>query len=118
VASFGVVELEGAGDGVEDPCRDTPKRAALELGVVLDAHTGEGGDLAAAQSGDPALPGLGYAGLLGGDLGSSRGQELADFGSVVHVVHGTTANVGQGCSIGTPIISDFSSGRGDGLLGA
>jgi hypothetical protein len=36
VTPFGVVELEGAGDGVEDRRRSAGDRAAFELGVVLD----------------------------------------------------------------------------------
>jgi hypothetical protein len=61
---------------------------------------------------------LGYARLLGSDLGSPRGEELADFGTVVHVDHGTTVTGDEGCPVGTPIISDFSRRRGDGVLGA
>ena len=68
---------------------DAAEGTAFELGVVLNAHPGEGGDLAAPQPGDAALPCLRYLGLLGSDLGAPRGEELADFGSVVHVNDGT-----------------------------
>jgi len=40
VGPFGVVELQRPGQGVEDRCRDSSDRAALELGVVLDADRG------------------------------------------------------------------------------
>jgi hypothetical protein len=39
VGAFGVVELQGAGEGVEHAGRDTGQKAALELGVVLHAHS-------------------------------------------------------------------------------
>jgi hypothetical protein len=48
VGSLGVVELQGAGDGVKDGGGDASDRPAFEFGVVLDADPGEGGDLAAA----------------------------------------------------------------------
>ena len=86
---FGVVELQGAGDRVEDGGGDAGDRAAFELGVVLDADPGEGGDLAAAQPGHPAGADVGQARLLRGDLGSPRDQELADLGTVVHAVDAT-----------------------------
>jgi hypothetical protein len=41
---LGVVELEGAGDGVQDTSRDPGQGASLQLGVILDAHPGQGGD--------------------------------------------------------------------------
>ena len=77
---FGVVELQGAGDRVEDRGGDAADRAAFELGVVLDADPGERGDLAAPQSRYAAGADVGQAGLLRGDLGSPRDQELADLG--------------------------------------
>ena len=70
--------------------------AAFELGVVLDADPGERGDLAAAQPGHPAVARGGQAGLLRGDLGSARDEELADLGSVVHAIEGTAARHGRG----------------------
>ena len=59
MGAFGVVELQGAGERVEDAGGDSGEGAAFELGVVLDAHPGQRGDLAAPQPGDPALPGGG-----------------------------------------------------------
>ncbi len=47
VGAFGVVELEGAGDGFEDGRGDAGEVAAFEFGVVLDADVGQRGDLAA-----------------------------------------------------------------------
>jgi len=42
VGPLGVVELEGAGDRVQHARRDPSQGASLELGVVLDAHPGQG----------------------------------------------------------------------------
>lgn len=105
------VQLQGAGDGVEDAGRHPGELAALEPSVVLDAHPGEAGDLAAAQSGHPALSDDGHAGLLGGDLRAAGGEELAYFGSVVHGVHGSSDAVGVGCPVDTPHRGDFSRVR-------
>ena len=54
VGAFGFVELQGAGDGFEDAVGDTGEVAALEPGVVVDAHPGQDGDLFAAQARAPA----------------------------------------------------------------
>lgn len=53
VGAFGVVELEGAGDGFENGGGGSGEVSALQLGVVLHAHIGERGYLAAAQAGYP-----------------------------------------------------------------
>jgi hypothetical protein len=71
VGALGVVELQGAGDGLEHAGRDAGELAALELGVVLDAHPGQRGDLAAAQAGHAAPAGGRDAGPLRGDLGAA-----------------------------------------------
>jgi hypothetical protein len=56
---FGVVELEGAGDRVEDGRGGAGEGAAFQFGVVLDAHVGECGDLAAAQAWDATVANVG-----------------------------------------------------------
>ena len=48
--AFGVVESQRAGDGVEDLIGDAGEVASFDLGVVLDAEPGKGGDLGAAKS--------------------------------------------------------------------
>ena len=118
VGPFGVVELQGAGDRVEDGGGDAGDRAAFELGVVLDADPGQGGDLAAAQPGHPAGADVGQPRLLRGDLGSPRDQELADLGTVVHAVDGTADSARLGCPIGTRLDRDSQLGWESGLLGA
>jgi hypothetical protein len=116
VGAFGFVKLECTGDRVQDGGRDAAECTAFKLGVVLHAHPGQVGDLAATQPRDPATPRLRYPGLLGSDLGTPRGQELADFGAVVHINDGTTATGWLGCPINTPINSDFLARRGAAFL--
>ena len=48
VGPFGVVEAEGTRDRVQHGGGDAGDGAAFQLGVVLDADPGQGGDLAAA----------------------------------------------------------------------
>ena len=80
VGPLGLVELQGVGDAVDDAVGDAGGVAALEPGVVLDGDAGEEGDLLAAQARDPPAVAAvdGQPGLLGGDPGPSRGQELPD----------------------------------------
>jgi hypothetical protein len=51
VGSFGLVQLEGACEGVEDFGGGSGEVAALHACVVLDADTGEHGDFFATQAG-------------------------------------------------------------------
>jgi pimeloyl-ACP methyl ester carboxylesterase len=57
VDAFGVVEQQGAGDGVQDGVGGAAGIAALQPGVVRDADPGQQRDLLAAQARDPAGPG-------------------------------------------------------------
>jgi hypothetical protein len=118
VGAFGVVELQGAGDGVEDARGGPSECAAFELGVVLHTHFGQRGDLAAPEPGDATPPGGGEAGLLGADLRAAGGEKVAHFGSVVHGFDGTTLSEDVGCTGSTPISSDFLASRGAGALDA
>ncbi|GAA1722926.1 hypothetical protein GCM10009734_29130 [Nonomuraea bangladeshensis] len=68
MGAFGVVQVQGAGERVEDAGRDSGQVAAFELGVVLHAHPGQGGDLAAPEAGNASSPGYGQARLPGRDL--------------------------------------------------
>lgn len=67
VRAFGVIELEGAAERVEDFFGGAGELAAFQADVVVDADTGEQGDFLAAQAGDPALAVAegGQAGLPG-----------------------------------------------------
>jgi hypothetical protein len=55
VKALGVVELQGAGERIEDAVGGAAQVAALESHVVLDAHAGEHGDLFATKAGDAPL---------------------------------------------------------------
>jgi len=46
---FGLVQLQGAGDGVEDAVGYSRQVASLQLRVVIGAHSGEHGDFLATQ---------------------------------------------------------------------
>jgi len=104
VVAFGLVELERAGESFEHELGDSAHVAALEALVVLDADTGERGDLLAAQA-FHASPAVGrQARLLGRDLRPPRRQELGD---VAVVIHQRADNVragpaAVGCPAGTP----------------
>ena len=55
VGALGVVEAQRVGESFEDLVRGAGGVAALQALVVLDADTGQGGDLFAAQPGDASL---------------------------------------------------------------
>jgi hypothetical protein len=48
VHTFGIVELQGAGERIEHAGGHAGQRAAFELGVVLHAHPGQRSDLTAS----------------------------------------------------------------------
>lgn len=84
VGALGVVELQCSGERFEDRRRRAGDGAPFQAGVVLDAHPGEGRDLAASKTGHAATTAGREPCGLGRDLRASRHQEFADLGSVVH----------------------------------
>ena len=84
VGAFGVVELERAGECAQHALGDPVHVAALEAGVVRDAHPGQDGDLLAAESGNAARAVAGQPDLVWGDPRTAGGQELADLLFGVH----------------------------------
>ena len=103
VGPLGLVELQGAGHGVEDVVRDAADVALLQADVPVGADPGQHGDLLAAQPGHPPLAAAGgQPDLLGGELGPTGGQELANLSPVVHVDDGTTAARRKGGRADTP----------------
>lgn len=106
MGAFGVVELQGAGQGVEDGSGDAGEGSALELGVVLDADAGEGGDLGAPQAGHAPDADVRQPHLLNADLGPPRGEELADLGAVVHAPTVGPGAGAVGCPVSTPLGRD------------
>jgi hypothetical protein len=89
VFAFGVVEVQGAGDAVQDAVGGPRQVAALESHVVVERDAGQQCDLLAAQPFHPPVTAKGgQPGLLGGDAGAAGDEELPDLGAVVHVRHG------------------------------
>jgi hypothetical protein len=85
VPTFGLVQLQRPGKGVQHALRDPAQVAPLQAGVVVDTYPGQQGDLLPAQARHAAVAAVGgQAGLLGGDPGPPGGQELADLVAVVH----------------------------------
>jgi hypothetical protein len=83
VRSFGLVQLQGLGQRLEHALGRPVGIAALQAGVVVDAHSSQQRDLFAAESGHAPVAAVGgQAGLLGGDPGPPGGQELADLVAV------------------------------------
>ena len=73
VVAFGVVELQGDGEGVEDAVGGAGEVAAFHADVVVDRDAGEHGDLLAAQAFDAAVAAVrGQSALLGGDACAPR----------------------------------------------
>jgi hypothetical protein len=114
MGTFGVVELKGAGDGVEDGGGGAAEASSFELGVVLDADAGKRGNLAPAQPGHATGADVGQPGLLRAELGPPGGEELADLGAVVHVPDPTVTGRALGCSAGTPLGRDSFTACGRG----
>ena len=54
MGALGVVELERSSQRVEHAVGDPIRIAALQAGVVRNAHAGQNGDLLAAQPGNAA----------------------------------------------------------------
>jgi hypothetical protein len=116
VGPLGVIELQGAGDGVQDTSRDSGKGTSLQLRVVLDAHPGQGSDLAAAQSRNPTVGPGRQVGLRRRDLGAPRDEELPGFGAMVHARSLRPAASFVGCPASTPLSRDFLTVAASGFL--
>lgn len=86
MGTFGLAEPQGLGDRVEHLFGDAAGIAPFELGVVVDADSGQHGDLFAAQPRDTPVAAVGdQPGLVRGDPGPPGGQELADLAPAVHI---------------------------------
>jgi aryl-alcohol dehydrogenase-like predicted oxidoreductase len=85
VLPLGLAELQGPAERVEHALGHPGEIAALQLRVVLDADSGQVGDLAAAQARHTAVTAIDrHPGLLGGDLGPAGAEEGPDLVAVVH----------------------------------
>jgi hypothetical protein len=84
--TFGVVEAQGARDGVQHAGGRSVDVAAFELGVVVRTRAGEFGDLLATQPRHPADIAVEQvqAGLLGRHPRPARHQEITDLAPAIH----------------------------------
>lgn len=80
--------------------------AALDLGVVLEAHVREHRHLAAAQACHSPVAGDREPGLPGSEVRSSGHEELAGFVPGVHAVHAKPRSRCEGCPASTPLTGD------------
>jgi len=86
VQPFGIVEAQGARDGVQHAVGRAINVAALKLGVVVRAHAGEVRNLFATQPGHASHVAVGHvhAGLLGRHPCPARHEELPDLAPAIH----------------------------------
>jgi hypothetical protein len=99
VGPFGLVELEGPGDRVADGGGRAGQRPSFQLGIVLDAHPGQGGDLAPAQAGDPPTTDVGQARLLGASLAR---REMRNSRTSARLSTSSTM-LSRRCCVGSPV---------------
>jgi hypothetical protein len=110
VGAFGLIQLEGAGEGVEDVRGSPAELAALYAGVVLDADTGEQGDFFATQAGHAPVAAVGgQPGLLRRDLGAAGSEEFSDVALGAHVSQVRPIGSNGGCPVSTRNDRTFSS---------
>ena len=101
---FGIVELQGPADSVDDLLRYPGRVAALEALVVLGTHSGDEGDLFSAQPRHSTTTAeVGQPDLLGGELGTPRREELADGVVGLHANDGTPIRSVERGPVGAPI---------------
>lgn len=84
VSALGVVEFQCTRQRVEDAVGGPSEVAALQACVVRDAYPCQDGDFFASQSWHAAGAVVGQADVGGFELGSPRGQEIADLVARVH----------------------------------
>jgi hypothetical protein len=83
VGAFVVVELQGAGEGVEDVVGHGGLAALLDAAVVVGAQPGQHRELLLAQAGHPARAGeRRHPGLGGGEPVAAGAQERPEGGTV------------------------------------
>ncbi len=87
MVALGIVELEGSCESIEHGLRCARESAALEPGVVIDADTGEEGDLLAPEARDASCGDSvrAQARLFRRDPRSPGGEERAGLVPCVHV---------------------------------
>ena len=126
---FDIVELQGAGNTVDDALGHTRGVTTFEADVVLGRDAGQQRDLLSSQPGDsPAIPAVaGQSGRLRGHPGTAGRQELADFGACLvtgvrrgigggHDTQPRSRSVDVGVPVGDSIHRDSLSWIGAGLV--
>jgi hypothetical protein len=98
VGPFGLVELGGQGDRVADGGGRAGQRPSFELGVVLDVHPGQGGDLAPAQAGDPPTTDVGRPACWG----SLARREMRNSRTSARLSTSSTM-LSRRCCVGSPV---------------
>ena len=84
VLSLGLVEMQGAGDGVQDAFRGVDVASLLQAHVVVGADPGQLGELLAAQAGHAAAAEVRQPDVLGAQPRAPRAQEGTKLGARVH----------------------------------
>lgn len=90
------VEAQRAAEGVDHLGRGTAFASLFQAGVVVGVHSGQDGDLLAAQSGDSAGPMARHTDVLRLKAGSACAQEV----SQEVVVHAFRLGGGRMCCLG------------------
>lgn len=86
MGTFGLVELQRAGDCIKDRLGDTGGAATLEAGVVVGAQAGELRDLFAAKPGHPPGAVADDPRLLRGEPCPAADQELTHLIPFLHAL--------------------------------
>jgi hypothetical protein len=101
--AFGVVERQRVGEPLQHELGHAAEVAALQSLVVLDADTGQRGDLFATQARHAPGAVARQSGLLRGDPCPARGEELGDVVARVHAVQRRPVLTRLGCPVSTPV---------------
>jgi hypothetical protein len=97
VGRFGVVELQGPGECLDDAVRGAGEITALEADVVIHAHPGEHRDFLTAQPGNAPVAAIDrQSGLFGRDPCTAGGQELPHVVAVCHGINATRGLMSEG----------------------
>ena len=104
---FGVVELQGAGDAVDDTVGYAGGLTAFEADLVLGRDTGEECDLLPAQPDhSAAVPAVrGQPGRFRGDPGAAGRQEVPDVGAGLLAGVRGGGGVGHTTSVGDALVT-------------
>jgi hypothetical protein len=100
VIGLRLIELQRAGEGIQDLDGHAGEVSALHPRVVLDADPGEHGHLFAAQAGHPATPAADDSRPVRGDPVPARMQELSHLRSMIHTASG---------NVGAPLVGGTAS---------